>query len=496
VLERAILAGHNIGFDTQFLVSAGFPWASVDSCWDTMLAAIVLDGVGPAKGRHTLQALAERFLGVNLPKEQQRSDWSGELSQEQLEYAARDAAVLLPLLDAIEAALRRDSLMDIVNLEFRCLPAMAWMEHTGLLIDREAWTELAKQQKAEADRLRSELDATTSKPVNWNSPKQVLAWLRDLDVEVPSTDVAALLEHAEGHPPIRTLLEWRKASKLVSTYGMAFIHHAHPATGRIHPDWRQIGARTGRMSCSNPNLQNLPRREEYRQCIVPSPGCAFIVADYSQIELRVVAALSGDRRLLEAYRDGVDVHCQTASMVLGVAEAEITKADRQLAKVLNFSLLYGCGVQKLQETLFVNHGIVVSLKRARELHRGFFDVYKGLRAWERRVIESQEPEVRLESGRLIREVERGPQQANYRVQGLAGDGLKHAIALLWETRDTCPSARLVAAVHDELLVEVAENEAERAREWVERCMLEGMLRVVSGVEIEVEAKVCKSWAGK
>ena len=104
--------------------------------------------------------------------------------------------------------------------------------------------------------------------------------------------------------------------------------------------------------------------------------------------------------------------------------------------------------------------------------------------------------MRLESGRLIREVERGPQQANYRVQGLAGDGLKHAIALLWETRDTCPSARLVAAVHDELLVEVAENEAERAREWVERCMLEGMRRVVSGVEIEVEAKVCKSWAGK
>ena len=260
VLERATIVGHHLGFDTQFLVSAGFPWASVDSCWDTMLAAIVLDGVGPAKGKHTLQALAERFLKIALPKEQQSGNWSGELSQEQLEYAARDAAVLLSLRDAIEAALRRDAILDTAELEFRCLPAMAWMEHAGLLIDREAWTALAEQQKAEADRLRSELDATTSKPVNWNSPKQILAWLRDLDVEVPSTDVAALLEHAEGHPPIRTLLEWRKASKLVSTYGMAFIHHAHPATGRIHPDWRQIGARTGRMSCSNPNLQNLPRR--------------------------------------------------------------------------------------------------------------------------------------------------------------------------------------------------------------------------------------------
>jgi len=210
----------------------------------------------------------------------------------------------------------------------------------------------------------------------------------------------------------------------------------------------------------------------------------------------VAAALSGDRRLLEAYRNGVDVHRQTASMVLGVREEEITKADRQLAKALNFGLLYGCGAKTLRKTLFVDYGIVMPLEQAEELRREFFRVYDGLYEWQRSVGNSLRSIVRLESGRLIRDVEKYTQQANYRVQGLAGDGLKHAIALLWETRDTCPSARLVAAVHDELLVEVAENEAERAREWVERCMLEGMLRVVSGVEIEVEAKVCKSWAGK
>ena len=177
------------------------------------------------------------------------------------------------------------------------------------------------------------------------------------------------------------LLDYREAEKRAGTYGLAWLDKAlHPVTGRIHADYLQLGSRAGRMSCTKPNIQNLPRTETYRSCITAEPGSCIVKADYSQIELRIAAVIAQDAAMLAAYRDGQDLHTITAARLLGVAPEQVTSDNRQLAKAVNFGLLYGMGAPRLQTYARQNYRVSLTLKEAEQYRHRFFAAYAGLAA--------------------------------------------------------------------------------------------------------------------
>jgi DNA polymerase I len=256
-----------------------------------MLAAQVTgDGLGPfPRGHYTLASVAEQELGVTLDKTEQHSDWASPLSDEQLAYAARDAAILLPLMESLQAKLTAADLEAVAALEMRSLPAVAWLEQSGAPFDIDAWRVLSDTAVAEQIRLEQELSALGG-GINWSSPPQVLKLLRERGHDLKNTDEAALQAIANDEPIAALLLEYREASRKASTYGIEFAaKHVHPLTRRIHGNYLQLGAESGRMACRNPNLQNIPRDPAYRACFRPPEGRVLMKADYSQIELRIAA---------------------------------------------------------------------------------------------------------------------------------------------------------------------------------------------------------------
>jgi DNA polymerase-1 len=491
--------GHNLAFDLRFLIQAGLPVPPGRRLFDTMLATQVLDETGR---QPSLAEIVRRFLDRDLPKALQTADWGGPLSPTMLDYAARDAAVLLPLFAVLTSELETAGLLRVLKLESRALPAVVWLAHAGAPFDSDAWRAVSDAAYAEQLELAEELAALATDllgpntlfghTVNWDSAPQVLAILKHAGLDVADTREETLARYRE-HPLVAKLLAYREAAKRAGTYGLDWLRFVHPLTGRIHADWRQIGAASGRMACTRPNLQNIPRDPRYRACFRPGEGRLLVKADYSQIELRIAAELAGDARMLAAFAAGEDLHTVTASLVLGKAPDAVTKEDRQLAKAVNFGLLYGMGPAAFADYARTAYGLTLTTDEAKTLRDRFFAAYPGLKRWHR-----SQPDgavaVRTASGRR-RVVERFTEKLNTPVQGTGADGLKLALALLWETRHQCPSAVPVLAVHDEVVIECDADEAERARDWLVDCMQRGMQQFLRRVPVAVEALICRDWSG-
>jgi DNA polymerase-1 len=498
------LISHNQKFELSFLAAAGLPVPCGAALFDTMLAAQLL-GAGTADGRldrSGLAAVCERFVGQALDKTEQRAAWAGPLSDEMLAYAATDAAVLLPLADALRDALQKAGLERTAALEMRALPAVAWLERAGAPFDAGAWRTLSDAAVEAQVRLEHELTALAGveslfgkqAPINLQAPEQIKKLLAERGHPIKHADEATLKVLAGAEPLAELLLQFKEACKRVSTYGLDFLKHVHPATGRIHADYLQLGAASGRMSCRRPNLQNIPRDPRYRACFRPPEGRALVKADYSQIELRIAAQLAPDRRMLEAYRKGEDLHALTAEAVLGRANGAVTPEDRQAAKALNFGLLYGMGVERFRETAANEYGVVLTAGEAERFRDKFFRTYAGLRAWPRRHPDGL-AETRTLGGRRRLRVAKFTEKLNTPVQGTGADGLKDALALLWETRDRCPGAVPVLCVHHEIVVECDAAQAEHARAWLEECMVRGMGAFLTEVPVVVESKIIRDWSG-
>jgi hypothetical protein len=315
-LTEQALVGHNLQFDLGFLARHGF-WAG--EVHDTMLASQVLHA--GEQLRHTLGACADRELGLALDKAEQKSDWSGTLTDAQLAYAARDAAVLAPLYRALDAKVRQARLEEALAIEEHCLPAVVWMAHHGVPFDREHWQTLAQDAAVEADRLARELDALApSVPGvlvgrwNWDSPADVKKVLTQLGFPVEGSGDDALA--GIDHPLAGLLRQYREARKRTTTYGRDWLQHV-AAEGRVYTHWNQLGARTGRMSSGTPNLQNIPRVADYRRCFAAPLGRVLVKADYSQIELRIAAKIANERAMIDAYLRGDDLHTLTARQLTG-----------------------------------------------------------------------------------------------------------------------------------------------------------------------------------
>ena len=379
---------HNAVFDLAFLAALGFEPAG--PVHDTMLLSQLLYGTRLPRGFHGLQQTAEREIGRTLDKTEQRGDWArAELTPDQLRYAAADAAILPPLFAALTAKIKAAGLEQVAGIERRCLPAMAWLCQSGVGFDRDAWDALAVEAKQRAEELSTQLGAIAPPQAgslllgdgwNWDSPQQVKEVFAVLGVQLDSTDDDALA--AVNHPLAALVREYRSAGKLASTYGCDwYAKHLHD--GRIHAGWKQIGADSGHMACNQPNLQNLPRDVRYRRCFIAPPGRVLVKSDYSQIELRIAAKLTKDPAMLKAYAEGLDLHTQTARLILGVEKP--TKEQRQLAKAINFGLLYGMGSKGFRVYAQSNYGVSLTEAEAERYRSAFFDAYSGLRRWHRSI---------------------------------------------------------------------------------------------------------------
>jgi DNA polymerase-1 len=495
-LAEKELVCHNAAFELSFLAVLGFsPGAPVH---DTMLLAQLL-AAGTFE-RANLSACCERYLHRPLDKDEQRSDWSGDLSPEQLDYAAGDVRVLLPLLEALDRKVREAGLCDTAAIERRCLPALVWMASKGVAFNVDASLDLAEKTEEQRRRIRAELDAAAPLTPgslhglaswNWDSPAQVKTVLQLLGFSVASTADEALA--TIDHPIAELLRRHRAAAKLVSSYGRKLADYV-ASDGRIYPTWKQLGAASGRMSCSEPNLQQLPRGE-YRNCIVAPVGRVLVKADYSQIELRIAAKVSGDKALLEAYQRGEDLHACTARRVLGIED--VTEQHRQLAKAMNFGLLYGMGASGFRRYAKSQYGLDLTEQEAERYREAFFRSYPALAAWHRRVRARRTRESRTLFGRrrLFDDETPDTQRLNTPVQGTGADGLKLALALLWERRHKVSDAFPVLAVHDEIVVEADGKQAGAVAEWLKAAMVDAMASMLDPVPVEVEILTAQTWGG-
>jgi DNA polymerase-1 len=504
-----MLVFHNAKFDIKMLRAAGLPWPTAP-LFDTMLAAQLLGASAerPPAGHYTLEAVGKRHLDLALDKTLQKSDWRGALTPAQICYAARDADVTLQLTPVLQQALADAGLERVAAVEFACVLALAWLEMAGAPIDAQRWRDRAMLAEHQAQALEAELHALLHQSrngcsqlfpegINWRSTPQVLKLLQHRGHAVPNTASETLGALVDADPVIRALLQWRESDKRARTYGLAWLKkHVHPVTGRVHADYHQLGSVAGRMSCTAPNFQNLPRSAGYRGSIAAAPGSCVVKTDYSQIELRIAALLAQDAAMLQAYHAGEDLHIATAARILGVAPAQVTKKHRPLAKSVNFGLIYGMGAKTLQQKAWKDYGVIMALDEAEHYRQRFFEAYPDLRRWQRTTGDSPAPDSRTLLGRRRSGVTRFTERLNTPVQGSGADGFKLALATLFAHRHEVPDARLIAVIHDEIVAECPMEAAEATAQWLQRHMTAAMSEVVDhAVPVVVETSVGQDWAG-
>jgi DNA polymerase-1 len=304
---------------------------------------------------------------------------------------------------------------------------------------------------------------------------------------------------AAQYPVVAKLLEYRTMQKALTSYGQNMIEFINPKTGRLHADFRQIGAPTGRFACTNPNIQQVPHAVEYRRCFMGHPeGRRLVIADYSQIELRILAEFSGDEGFINAFRSGADLHRVTAAQVFNVTAEQVSKEQRDFAKRLNFGVVYGIGAQRFS----MMTGLEVS--EAENVLRRYFATYRGLDSYLREAASRavNDKEARTGSGRLVRfnydpsdrqQVSMTQRNGkNAPIQGTSADILKRALRLLNdELRET--SGQIVNIIHDEIVVEVDAAEAPDIAQRVERAMIAAGEEYLQTVPVVVESQIATEW---
>lgn len=503
----AVKVFQNAKFDLQFLMSENIKVTG--AIFDTMLAAQLLRTSGGPR-RAGLDVLVEHYLGYELSKEEQKSDFSGELSQSQLEYASGDACVLLPLRSVMIDYLKRNNLIEAARLEFACSYAIADIEYDGIYLDIKKWNKLKDITEKQRDEALSELYPYTGYPtvqmgffgeevkqeLNIDSNKQVLEMLKRNGINIENTSKHSLAPFKDN-PIIKSLIKYRRAAKALSSFLYSMPKQINAKTGRLHPHYSQIGAWSGRMSCGGPNIQQIPREYQFRSCFVAPLGRKMVIADYSQIELRVIAQISGDQRMISAYRNGEDLHKLTAALISGKKINDITKKERQAAKAVNFGLVFGMGAAGLKAYSSETYGVDMTIDEANLFKMRFFRGYKGIEAWHKSIAKNMPSTSRTLSGRKHIYNQNSGMSGRYNtpVQGTAADILKNALGML-HLRLLGTDTKIVAVIHDEIVLECSEDKAEEIAILLKETMEEAGAEYMKDVPIIAEANVADSWAEK
>lgn len=509
---------HNASFDLKMLWSCYGPELDLEHARvaDTQSAEKLL-----RNGRKSdvvlkswaLKTLAERYAGMELDKSI-RQGFQGvqavqDLSDAELYYAARDVEATWKVFAEQLPQLERDGLLRVEALEGAAELAFAQIELTGAPIDTAAWRVRLDKAQAGAGETKKKLDlefwqvadrdlfgGTT---LNYNDDEEMLQKLRELGVRLDSTRREVLL--STGHPAALALAEYREHQKIVSTYGESFLSHVHPKTGRIHPSFKSIGALTGRASCSDPNLQNIPSGSEFRACFRAPEGRRLITADYAAAELRIIAEASRDPVFIHTLGTGGDLHAIVASRLFQKTVSKEENPDlRAKAKAINFGLAYGMGPTGLGRQLGVPVG------EAEHLLERYFRAFPKIRGYldeaARRALDDNC--ARTMAGRRywftdMRRDGKDPASLmrvakNMPIQGTNADIAKLAMGrIAVALAEAKLDAFLVNMVHDEVVVEAAKGDVERAREIVVREMMSAGGEFVRCVPMTVEVAVGESW---
>ena len=481
---RVRKAGHNIKDLMRALLDEGL--LTDGFVFDTALAAYLLDATA---GSYDLPRLAQTYLGEELPDVQ--SVWA----LQPVLHEKMDAQVMLPLYTDIELPL---------------CPVLARMEQAGFLVDRKALYDFGESLTSSIEQLQQSIWALAGEPFNIQSPKQLgnvlferLMLPAGKKTKTGWSTNAAVLDKLRGkHPIIEQILDYRTLTKLKSTYADGLLKEIS-ADGRIHTNFQMTVTATGRLSSTEPNLQNIPVRRELgaqiRKMFVASPGKVLVDADYSQIELRLLAHIANDETMIAAFRSGEDIHAVTASQVFGVPLAEVTPLQRSHAKAVNFGIVYGISAFSLAQD------IGVFQNEAKAYMDSYFAKYHGVRAYMTRVVEQAKadgyvttlfgrrrdlPELKSSNFNLRSFGERVA--LNMPIQGTAADIIKAAMVRVdARMRAEKLQARLLLQVHDELIVECPAEEAET----VKAILVDEMEHVVDyRVPLLVDAKIGASWA--
>ncbi|GAA0915426.1 DNA polymerase I [Rothia nasimurium] len=483
---------------------------------DTMLESYVYNATAT---RHDMDSLANRYLGYTTIKyEQVAGKGAKQIPFSQVDcdtacrYAAEDADITLRLHHALWPKLEAEPSLRKVyeDIEIPLVPVLAKMERTGVLIDANELRKQSQQLGKRMVELQQQAYAVAGHDFNLDSPKQLQAVLFDelgLPVKVktptgqPSTNEEALEAIADAHELPRVILDYRGLAKLRSTYTDKLAGIVNPRTGRVHTSYHQGAVATGRISSSDPNLQNIPVRTEegrrIRQAFVAPQGWRILAADYSQIELRIMAHLSGDEGLVRAFAEGGDVHRATAAEVFGVTPDEVTTNQRRAAKAINFGLMYGMSAFGLARQLGVDRG------EASDYMARYFSRYPGVRAFMDATREQahQDGYVKTWFGRRLyldnlssrnQALRAGAERAaiNAPMQGTAADIIKRAMIAVAAWTESRDDVRLLMQVHDELVFEVREDAVDDVRANVERLMTSA---AELSVPLQVDIGVGANW---
>ncbi len=402
------------------------------------------------------------------------------------------------LLHCLKAALSKElhdsRLTATARLEFECIRATAEMEKNGFLLDRNRLeagrTKMTKRKEALEHELHNELGE-----INLNSSQQVIDALSAKGVTLTNIKDEALLEHIDDHPCFIFLYEYRKITRVISTIDN--LHdHCNPETGRVHPRYEQIGAPTGRFSCSKPNFQSTPKGS-FRACFIASPSHKLFIADYSQIELRVLAEITQDERMLAAFRKRDDLHKLTASVITNIPLERVTAEERQAAKAVNFGLIYGMGAKGLKDYAYDNYGVSMSLEQAYRFIERYFDFYKGVNDWQQRIKQNSINETRTILGRrrLWIDNPKFTELLNSPIQGTGADIIKEALVMLMREIENT-DYRIIGCVHDEIILEVPERSAERAATILTCVIEQAGSKYLKNVPVVVDFRIADNWSEK
>jgi len=503
--KSTIVIIHNASFDSKFLLH--HLDIKIANVFDTMLAERIL-----LAGKYesaSLEAVALRRLGIRLNKEVRKKFKKGQLTDEMINYAAQDATVLYPIYKQQIQELQEEDLIEVAKLENNLAPVIGRMELNGIGFDQKQWNIVLKEEQIlrdnaykdviellEMDFYQNDLfGGFTTCEVNLNSHDQVLELLKKQGIDLPDyrTDTLELyLRRNPNYHILECILSYKEHEKRLS---WDYAKHINPITGRIHPNINQIGARTGRFAFSNPNLQQVPKLNSFRKMFVAEQGYKLITADYSQIELRVLAEVANDKVMIKSFKAGVDFHQATADII---AKALGTKPDRALGKGCNFAAIYGSSASSLASSTGV------SARKWKEILKAYFNTYSALEPWYNESFEGlvkngftrtisgrkrRFPELNQTNSHKYRNISR-----NTPIQGGALDIMKLALVRVDKALEPY-NARLVHTVHDELIAEVIDEDVDKIKKIVEEEMIQAGQYFLKKVPIEVDVKISKSWGG-
>ncbi|ENK2108517.1 DNA polymerase I [Vibrio alginolyticus] len=498
ILEDAAKAkvGQNLKYDASVLARYDIELKGIKH--DTMLESYIYNSVG---GKHDMDSLALRFLQHScISFEQIAGKGKNQLTFNQIEleqaspYAAEDADVTLRLHNRLFANIEQDESLKTVyeEIEMPLVPILSRIERTGVFIDEMKLSAQSVEITARLDELEKKAYEIAEQEFNMNSPKQLQAILfekmglpvvKKTPSGTPSTNEEVLQELALDYPLPKLILEYRGLAKLKSTYTDKLPKMINPSTGRVHTSYHQAVTATGRLSSTDPNLQNIPIRNEagrrIRQAFVAPSGHKILAVDYSQIELRIMAHLSGDQALLDAFRDGKDIHAATAAEIMGVSIEDVSSEQRRRAKAVNFGLIYGMSAFGLAKQLGIPRG------EAQAYMDTYFERYPGVMQYmedtrstaaDKGYVETifgrrlHLPEIKSRNGMRRKAAERAA--INAPMQGTAADIIKKAMLLVdqWIQEEGNGRVKLLMQVHDELVFEVEESSLSEIESKVQKLM--------------------------